>query len=52
MLLVPVALQMEFMPAAFVRSAAADVMSDNAIAERVDRALAALALPGDASTSL
>jgi AcrR family transcriptional regulator len=46
MLLVPVALQMEFMPTAFVRSAATDVMSDSAIAERVDRALAALALPG------
>jgi hypothetical protein len=42
MLLVPAALQMNVLPTSLIASAAHDVLSDEAIAERIDRALSAL----------
>jgi AcrR family transcriptional regulator len=43
MVLVPAAIQLQFIPAQIAATAPQDVLSDAAIAERVDRALAALA---------
>lgn len=45
MVLVPVAMHMKFIPNRLAVSAVQDVLSDAAIADRVDRALAALSLP-------
>ncbi len=50
MVLVPAAMRMQFMPPVLAAHATKDVLSDEAIAERVDRALGALAWPRAAST--
>jgi AcrR family transcriptional regulator len=44
MVLVPAAMRLQFMPPDFSARAAQDVLSDDGIADRLDRALAALAL--------
>jgi AcrR family transcriptional regulator len=50
MLLVPAAVHLQFMPTPFALSAEQDVLSDEAIADRVDRALLALTLPVSSQT--
>ena len=45
MVLLPAAIQLQFLPADMASTADPDVFSDAAIADRVNRALAALALP-------
>jgi AcrR family transcriptional regulator len=51
MVLAPAAMRLQFMPPALAAHAAQDVLSDEAIADRVDRALAALTLQ-KSSTSM
>lgn len=46
MVIVPAAMQLQILPASLASTAETDVFADAAIADRVNRALAALALPG------